>query len=138
MRFLAKLLQQRAERFHQPRAAIQKLRAVDAGQPHERTLTLRSQPDSYLAPVAIAAYALYQSALHQPVGQTHRAVMPDQQVLGDFSYRGAAGTGKRPNCQQELMLLRLEPLGMRFRLAEMKKAADLKAEVGEGLIIRIA
>jgi len=56
---------------------------------------------------------------------------------GDFSYGGATRGGKSPDRQQELMLLRFQPLGPGGLFAEMEKAADLKPEIGESSIIRI-
>jgi len=122
---------------------------VGGGEPHDRVLALDSQPDPNLAPVAIAASPFHEAALHQSVGQADGAVMPDQQTRGDLSYSGTIWVttwattwairraGKRPNRQQELMLLRLEALGPGRLFAEMEKSADVKAEIGESSIIRI-
>ena len=141
IRLLATLSKQRAERFHQQRAGAQQYRPVRAGEPRERMLALGSQPDANLAPVAIAACPFHQAALDQSVGQANRAVMPDQQMPGDFSHGGATRVttraGKRPDRQQELMLLRFQPLGPGRLFTEMEKAADLKPEIGESSIVRI-
>ncbi len=58
-------------------------------------------------------------------------------MAGDLPDGRPLGTGKSPDGQQELMLLRLKPLRMSSRLAEMKKAADLQPKIGECSIIRI-
>jgi hypothetical protein len=141
IRFPATLSKERAERCHQQRAGAQEYRPVGRGKPRDRTLALGSQPDPNLAPVGIATYPFHQTALHQSVGQANGAVMPDQQMLGDFSYgrtkQATMRAGERPDCQQELMLLRLEPLGSGRLFAEMEKAADLKSEIGESSIVRI-
>jgi hypothetical protein len=141
IRFLATLSKQRAKRFHQQRAGVQKHRLVGSGEPPDRILALGSQPDPNLAAVASAAYAFRQATLRQSVGQANGAVMPDQQMRGDFSYgRTNSGTRrahKRPDRQQELMLLRLKALGPGRLFAEMEKAADLKPEIGESPIVRI-
>ena len=136
IRFLA-TLKQRAKRFHQQRSGVQKHRLVGSGEPPDRILALGGQPDPNLAPVAIAANAFRQAALRQSVGQANGAVMPDQQMPGDFSYGGTIRAYKRPDRQQELMLLRLEALGPGRLFAEMEKAADLKPEIGESSIIHV-
>ena len=63
--------------------------------------------------------------------------MPNQQMPGDFSYGGSMRAGKRADGQQALMLLRLEPRRPGGLFAEMEKAADLKAEIGERSIVCI-
>jgi len=96
-----------------------------------------SQPDANLAPVVAPAYPLHKTAVHQPVRKANGAVMPDQQVRGDFSYVGTMSARQRADSQQELMLLGLESLGSGRLFAEMEKAADLKPKIGKRSIIRI-
>ena len=138
IRFLAPLSKQRAERFHQHRTGVQKHRPMGGGEPHDRVLAQGSQPDPNLAPVANAAYPFHESAFPQPVGEAYGAVMPDQEVPGDFSHGGTMGAGQGPDGQQELMLLRLQSLVPGRLLAEMEEATDLKAEIGESSIIRVS
>jgi len=136
-RFHPALSKQRAERFHQQRAGVQKHRPVGGGEPHDGVLAPGSQADPNLAPVAIAAYPFHQAALHQSVGQANGAVMPDHQMPGDFSYGGTMRARQRPDCEQELVLLRLEALRPGRLFAEMEEAADLKPEIGESSIVRV-
>jgi hypothetical protein len=141
IRFRATLSKQSAERFHQQRAGVPKHSLVSGGEPQDRIRALGSQPDPNLATVAIAAYPFHQPPLHQSIGQTNGAVMPDQQMRGDFSYggtmRATMQAGKRPDRQQELVLLRLEALRPGRLFAEMEEATDLKPEIGESSIVRI-
>lgn len=104
---------------------------MSAGKAHELLRAFRRQPNVNLPAVGGAANPLNQSALHQPVRQSDGAVMPDEQRSCEVSHSRAARPIERPHGQQELVLLRLQPLGERGLLAELQKTADLEAKVGE-------
>src|SRR5215472_11016899 len=129
---LSKPLQQTAQRCDQQGAGVQQLLAMPRGKAHQPLLTFRRQPNVNLPPVGRVAGALYQSALHQPVRQSNGAMMLDQQDSGQVSNGRAAGAIECPHGQEELVLLRLQSLGLRRLLAELQKTADLETEIGEG------
>jgi hypothetical protein len=103
---------------------------VTAGKAHELFLTFRRKLNVNLPAVGGSSNPLHQSTLHQAVRQSHGAVMPDKQGSCQISYRRAARSIERPHCQQELVLLRFQPVGMRSLLAELQETADLEAKVG--------
>ncbi len=104
---------------------------VSAGKTRELSLTCRREPDANLPPVGDASHPLYQPAIHHPVRQANRAVVPDYEGGGKFSDCWTACLAGCSNGQQELMLLRLQAFCARRSLAEAEETADLKPKLRE-------
>ena len=74
-----------------------------------------------------------QPALRQPVDEPHGAVMLELQAFGKLAYGRLAGI-----CfdgQEQLMLGRLQAGAPGGLLAKTQEAADLVAELGQGLVV---
>ena len=69
--------------------------------------------------------------LLQPVDQFDRAVMLDEQPGGNLPNGRLDAFGKAVHRQQQLMLLRLDAVFFGGGLAEVEKAPDLPAELGQ-------
>src|SRR5690349_19514801 len=61
--------------------------------------------------------------------------MPHHQVLGETADGRPTRIVEPLDCQQHLMLLRLQPFRGRRLLTEMQKAADLVSEIAEDAVI---
>jgi hypothetical protein len=93
-------------------------------------LSARGQVQQDLAAVLGAAAPADVSRMFQAVHQFYGAMMLDLQALGQFPYSRAHTRPQAFECQQELVLARLQTGVARRPLAEVKKAADVMAKVG--------
>ena len=109
---------------------------MGARKPAQRGFALRRQADAHLPAVLAGPHALHQSPLRQPVEQSDHAVMPNQQLLRQLPHGRARGLAARADCQQQLVLLRLQPLGPGRLFAEVQKAPYPKAKLRQRLVIR--
>jgi hypothetical protein len=66
----------------------------------------------------------------QSVYEFYSAVMLDEQPRSDLSNRWFCSFGKAMYHEQQLVLLRLEAMVLRFQFAEMSETSDLSAELG--------
>ena len=87
------------------------------------------------AAVRHAARAPYQALPFQAIYQFHRAVMLNQQPLGQHPDRSHPVGGQAFDSQQRLVLLRLDARGAHGVLAEIQEAANFEAKVRERLVI---
>lgn len=90
------------------------------------------------APIGFAARSAQKSALDEPVGKFHSAVMLDLQALGEDSNRCLRACRQPFEGQQRLMLVRLHSARARRPLAEIEVAADFVAEIGQHSVIEFA
>ena len=104
-------------------------------QPLKHCRTLWCQSDSRLAPVFGPTLPCCQPVFLQPVDQSYRAVMSNEQVGSQRANRGRILGFQSPNCEHHLMLLRLEPLFPGRFLTEMEKLTDLETEVSKSAVI---
>jgi len=93
------------------------------------------QPDQHFAFVSGTLYPRNGPGRYQPVDQFDRAVMPDEKPGRDFADGGLYALRQAVHSEQQLMLLRLDAVFARGRLAEVKKLADLAPELGEVTIL---
>jgi len=124
-------MQHRIQCFHQARAGSAKLRTMRVRQPMQFALASCREFHPDRPSVGFGAGTGDEAAFFETVEQAHGAVMPDQQVLGKRADRGTGAPVERADGQQHLMLLGLQSLGAGRLLAEMKKAANLVAEVSQ-------
>ena len=75
------------------------------------------------------------TARRQPVDQFDRAVMLDLQPLCQFSDSGPGSRRQAFQCQHQLMLTRFQPRVAGGLLAEVKKAADLIAQLCQRFVV---
>lgn len=98
-------------------------------------LAFSSQGQPHLASVVLHAVAPNIATRGEPVHQFNRTVMPNLQALGQFSDSRMGLSVQSLQCQHQLMLVWFDAGGARSLLAEMQKAADLIAQVGQGLVV---
>ena len=77
----------------------------------------------------------HQPALLQTIGQSAGAMVANEEPVGQRAYGRPVGVVGCADGQQELVLLRLQPLGVRGLFAEMEKAANLAAKISQRSII---
>ncbi len=135
---MAKPAQQRAERLHQYGASVHQFGPVRARKAGELSLAGWRELDTNLAAIHIPSHSLYQLPFRQSVSQSNRAVMAYQKGRSNVPDQRAVRIVESAHGQQELMLLRFQPLHMRRSLTEMHEAADLKTEVRQGAIFGIS
>ena len=105
------------------------------GELAQHLLATRSEADVNLAPVFGAAVALDQVFFLQAADQLHRAVMLNLQALSEIGNAGAIAAACPAYGQHELMVLRLDARLAGCLLAEMQKAADLVAKLGQRRVV---
>jgi hypothetical protein len=88
----------------------------------------RSDADAHLAPVRRSADPFDKTAFFEPVDEADGAMMSHEKLLGHPADGGSAGFVAGFDCEQKLMLLRLEAFGPCGLLAEVQEAADLEAK----------
>ena len=99
-------------------------------------LSFRGQLDQNAATIVRILMPLDQSACDRAIHQLNGAVMLDQQPIGDVANSGwLLGAGEAAQGEQELVLLRLEPDGMRGTLAKGEESPELQAESGKRVVI---
>jgi hypothetical protein len=81
------------------------------------------------APVGAVSVAANESRPFGPVHELDRAVMTEQQVLGDLPDRRVVGPTMAPHCEQELVLLAREPSRHRLALAPVQEAPEAGPEL---------
>lgn len=89
------------------------------------------QPHPDLAPVIDPRMSGDSTSDFQPIHQFYCAVVLNEQPESEFSNGRFYAGGKALHGEQELVLLRLNAVFFRRRLAEMKKAPDLPSELGQ-------
>ena len=77
----------------------------------------------------------HQPALLQTIGQSAGAMVANEEPVGQRAYGRPVGIIGRADGQQELVLLRLQPLDLRGLFAEIEKAANLVAKTPQRSII---
>ena len=120
------------ECLHEARSQIVELAGVVAGKAFEDLATLARDAEDGAAAIAWIGRALEQAFALGAVHQFDNAVVFELEAGsgvgdGDGGFRGCAGY-----LEKQLMLLGLQASEECRRFAEMKEAAKLKAEVGEG------
>ncbi len=97
----------------------------------------RSEADVNLAPIFGASIPLDQVLFLEAAYQLDRAVMLNLQAFSEIGNPGAIFTAGSPYGQHELMVLRLDPGFPGCFLAEMEKAPDLVAKLGQRRVVRL-
>lgn len=89
----------------------------------------------HFAAVFIPATAPDQPLIDQPIHQFDRAVVLNLQPFGDEGDARLRVVGLPLQCQQKLMMLRLNAGLSRCFFAEAHETADLVAKLGESLVV---
>ena len=110
---------------------------MELGKAADALGAIRRQAEADLAAVTFRPNPFQKSALLQPVGKANRAVMAQNEVLGELADRRAVRFAKAPNREEHLVLLRLQAGATRGFLAEMEESADLVTEIAEGAVLPI-
>jgi hypothetical protein len=93
-------------------------------EPVKQGFTMRSQLDQNLSLILMAVPATHRASFHEAVYQFDSAVVADTKVLRNRSDGGTSTPRQSLQCQQDLMLLRFDPLGSSSLFAEMQKLPD--------------
>src|ERR1700683_1418725 len=102
----------------------------------ENLLALGSKRKQNFAPIFLATCAMRKSASFQAIHQLYSAVVADLHAAGQLA-DGWAYPGRHAlDRQHELILAALQPSLLHHLFAEVKKAADLVAELRQRLIVR--
>lgn len=73
----------------------------------------------------------------EAVGEFHGAVMLDLQSFGEYSYRRFGRVRESPDCEQSLILLRLNARSAGSLLAQILKAPNFVTKFGERPVIEL-
>jgi len=91
----------------------------------------RCEPDPHLAFVYRPRASRDGARRLEPVHEFHGAVVLDEQPGCNFADSWPDAFRQAPDCQQELVLMRLDAVLFRRGLAEMNKLTDLPPEFGQ-------
>jgi len=105
------------------------------GEPLQQALAPASQVEQYLAMIAFISHAPNQPLFLQPVREFYGAVVVNLEPFGERSHRRLAFGGQALDCQQRLVLMRLDSCFTRSAFAEVQKPPNLVPKVGEGTIL---
>lgn len=111
---------------------------MHGGKPAELRCSVRSELDANL-PVILAAADPFDEALtREPIHQPDGAVVADDHVLGEFPDGRALAGAKRPDGEQDLVLLGFQSFGAGGLLAEVEESANSVAELAEGAVVSVS
>jgi hypothetical protein len=103
----------------------------------EQAFPAREQGDKHLAAVLAVAGTDNVSIGLQAVDQLDCAMVPKEKLFGEGADGGRLPRGKPADCQEHLILPRLEPRLFRSGIASAQKLANAVAELGERLVLRV-
>ena len=98
----------------------------------------RSEGEPNLAAILFVSHPPDIMLRHQPIGQTHGAVMADLQPLGHFADGDPTAAWKALDGQHRLVLLRGETRGASGVFAEMQELPQCVAELGQRLVVGLS
>src|SRR5215469_6386336 len=98
-------------------------------EPAQSSLPIPGQAHANLPPVAPLPTALDQTALGQPVDQSHHTVMPELKTLGELTDRRGAVIGLHG--QDQRVRRSFEPPPPRGLLTKSKKPANLVPKLSQ-------
>ena len=98
----------------------------------QNLLAARGEADVHLTPVFCTSAALDEVFFLKPGYQFDRAVMANLQAFSEIGYAGTVLAGGSTYGEHELVVLRLDSRLPGCFLAEMEKAPDLIAKIGQG------
>jgi hypothetical protein len=101
--------------------------------PQERLAPLRKADENFTPVLAIVLPAC-QPSLCETVDQLDGAVMLNLEALGQFADSRPAPFRQALDCQQKLVLLRLDPVRLGGVGAELQEAPDAVSEIGQGAV----
>jgi hypothetical protein len=109
---------------------------VNQGQTLEQPFSFARDLNQDLAPIAAAWRSANKASIFQPVNQFNRAVMAQQEALGEIPDRGGGAGRDSPQGQQELVLRGIDS-GVACRsLAEVEETTDLESKLRQRSVIR--
>src|SRR5665213_3351977 len=97
---------------------------------------MRGKFYQYFTTILFAVSAYHPSMLHEAVDQLHRAVMTKAKSLRKRTHCGTSSLGQSFDGEQDLMLLRFDPLGPGCFFAHMQELADAVSEFSKLAIAR--
>jgi hypothetical protein len=121
--------------FGQFRAGGVQLFAMDDGEIVQGSPSRGRQIHQHLTPVRFTRYARDYPAQFHSLYQLHRAVVLNKHTGCKFTNGRPHAFRKAMHGEQQLVLLRLEPMGPGCGFAEMEKPADLPAKLGQITIL---
>ena len=101
----------------------------------EATRPERGQPQSDDAVVGGVGVSFDEPGHHRAVDEPDRAVMPQQQALGEVGHRGPLRFVMAANREEQLMVRGCDPDTRRLRLAPSLEASKAGAELEQSLVV---
>ena len=99
----------------------------------QQLFPLICEPNMHFTLICFRRYPLHHSVLRQPVHQFNGAVMTNQHPRCELANSRFNAIRQAFDCQQELMLLRLNSVGARLIFAKPQEPADLIAKFSQVL-----
>lgn len=100
-------------------------------------LRRRRQTKQHATLVRVVLEALDEAGFGQAIGQLDRGVVTKPQSFRQIADRDRASALVTLDHEKRLMMPRRQAVSLRFVLAEFQKAADEKAKLGKGAVIRL-
>jgi hypothetical protein len=119
----------------QPRPCGAQFPSVRNRQFRKQLFAASSDDELHLSPISAVARTPNPSGRFQTTAQLDRAVVANLQPLGQGADGRFLSERRSFDCQQRLVLLWLDPCRTRDALAEIQEAANLIAEVRQGLVV---
>ena len=116
------------ERVHR-RSEASELLEVGGGESIEHPTALRGELEPHETSVATVAVPAHQAGPLGPVDELDRAVVAEQEMLGDVTDRRIVGPGVTPHRQQELVLLARQAGGGGLVLTPAQEAPQAGSEL---------
>ena len=108
-----------------------------AAQPRQLARTGAGDVESNDAVVVAVALPAEESGGLSPIDELGCGVVPEEERVRHLLDRRPLGIGTAAHRQEELVLCRREPLGLRLLLAPIEEPAQLGAEPQEVLVVAI-
>ncbi len=111
---------------------------VVQGKFRQDSLSLTGKRQENFAAIVVGSFAADALVGLEAVNQLDRAVMLQLHPVGEFSDSWPDAVGNPLNCQHQLVLLLFDARLAYRLLAEVQELANLVAELGQGLVVRLA
>lgn len=108
---------------------------MERGKAPKQFLSAFRDAEQHLAAIVSAAVALDQTGTRQAVGQSDGGVVLHAQALSDGANRRSPTCRKTFQREQQLVLLRFDPVLARCPLAEAQEITNLVTKLGQGPIV---
>jgi len=116
------------ESFQQLRSSQFQFPLVSYGKAQQKFFALGRQSQQDLAAIGLVSQPVYHPACFQAIGQFHRTVVLDLKALRQGGDNGFLSRWQTLNCEQSLVLVRLDSRFARSPFAEIQEAPNFIPE----------